>query len=51
MELDSCISQAERTAEIPQQHRVAFPGINAPVPAGADLEKWGHRPSDLSTQV
>ena len=47
----SCSGQAEDTSDPAQQQRVAIPGVNAPVPEGADLEKWSHRPSDWSAEV
>ncbi|CAL5228592.1 g11752 [Coccomyxa viridis] len=49
-DLSSCSGHIEGTADPAQRQRVAYPGINAPVPTEANQEKWGYRPSDLGAK-
>lgn len=49
--LDSYSSQIEGTVAPAQRQLVAIPGINAPVPEDADLEKWSTKPSTLYAKV
>ena len=51
VDLGSCSGQVEDTADPAQRQRVAIPGMNAPVPEGADPEKWSHRLSDMCPEV
>jgi len=49
--LQRCSYQLDDTSDPAQLQLIAFPGVNAPIPEGADLEKWQERPADILSQV
>ena len=51
IDLQRCSYQLDDTSDPAQLQLIAFPGVNAAIPEGADLEKWRERPADILSQV